>query len=155
MRSMRFLLGRIPPRSVLWSGRTRKEAPMAQTRPVLAVTMGDPAGIGPEIAVRALLSPEVRDCSRCFLIGDARVFENALSVCGQYATLNRIAGPEALTDREGFIDVMHQDTADPAVLQMGKVQALGGQAAYAAIRTSIELAMAERIDGVATTPINK
>ena len=55
---------------------------MTETRPVLAVTMGDPAGIGPEIAVRALLSPEVRACSRSFLIGDARVFERALSVCG-------------------------------------------------------------------------
>ena len=76
---------------------------MTETRPVLAVTMGDPAGIGPEIAVRALLSPEVRACSRSFLIGDARVFEQALSVCGLYATLNRIPGPEAIADREGFM----------------------------------------------------
>jgi 4-hydroxythreonine-4-phosphate dehydrogenase len=128
---------------------------MTETRPVLAVTMGDPAGIGPEIAVRALLAPEVRDCSRSFLIGDARIFERALSVCGLSASLNRIAGPEAIADQDGVIDVVHQDTADPAALQMGKVQALGGEAAYAAIRTSIELAMAGRIAGVATTPINK
>jgi 4-phospho-D-threonate 3-dehydrogenase / 4-phospho-D-erythronate 3-dehydrogenase len=133
-----------------------EESPdMTETRPVLAVTMGDPAGIGPEIAVRALLDPEVRDCSRSFLIGDARVFERALSVCGLSASLNRIAGPEAIADRDGVIDVVHQDTADPAMLQMGKVQALGGEAAYAAIRTSIELALAGRIAGVATTPINK
>jgi 4-hydroxythreonine-4-phosphate dehydrogenase len=128
---------------------------MTETRPVLAVTMGDPAGIGPEIAVRALLSPEVRACSRSFLIGDARIFEQALSMCGEYATLNQITGPEAIADREGFIDVVHQETADPAVLRMGKVQALGGEAAYAAIRTSIDLAMAGRIAGIATTPINK
>jgi 4-phospho-D-threonate 3-dehydrogenase / 4-phospho-D-erythronate 3-dehydrogenase len=128
---------------------------MTETRPVLAVTMGDPAGIGPEIAVRALLAPEVRDCSRSFLIGDARVFERALSVCDLSASLNRIAGPEAIADRDGVIDVVDQDTADPRVLQMGKVQALGGEAAYAAIRTSIDLAMAGRIAGVATTPINK
>jgi 4-phospho-D-threonate 3-dehydrogenase / 4-phospho-D-erythronate 3-dehydrogenase len=128
---------------------------MTQARPLLAVTMGDPAGIGPEIAVRALLSPEVRDGSRCFLIGDSRVFEHALSVCGLSAALHRITGPEAIADRDGVIDVIHQDTADPAILQMGTVQALGGKAAYAAIRTAIELAMAGRIDGVATTPINK
>ncbi|HET6196885.1 MAG TPA: 4-hydroxythreonine-4-phosphate dehydrogenase PdxA, partial [Acetobacteraceae bacterium] len=128
---------------------------MTETRPILAVTMGDPAGIGPEIAVRALLSPEVRTCSRSFLIGDARVFERALSVCGLSASLNRTAGPESLADRDGVIDVIHQDTADPAVLQMGKVQALGGEAAYAAIRSSIDLAMAGRVAGVATTPINK
>jgi len=124
-------------------------------RPVLAVTMGDPAGIGPEIAVRALLDPEVRAVSRSFLIGDARVFQRALSVCGLNAGLNRIAGPEALTDRAGTIDVLHQDSVDPDTLQMGKVQAAGGEAAYAAIRSAIELAMAGKVDGVATTPINK
>lgn len=124
-------------------------------RPVLAVTMGDPAGIGPEIAVRALLDPEVRAVSRSFLIGDARVFQRALGVCGLSAELNRIPGPEALTDRADVIDVLHQDSADPALLQMGTVQALGGQAAYAAIRGAIDLAMAGRVDGVATTPINK
>jgi 4-hydroxythreonine-4-phosphate dehydrogenase len=128
---------------------------MTDARPVLAVTMGDPAGIGPEIAVRALLSPEVRALCRSFIIGDARVLERALAVCGLSAQLNRIAGPEALADRDGVIDVLHQQTADPDVLRMGQVQPLGGQAAYAAIKTSIELAMAGRIDGVATTPINK
>jgi 4-hydroxythreonine-4-phosphate dehydrogenase len=102
-----------------------------------------------------MLAPEVRECSRSFLIGDARVFQRALSVCGLSASLNRIAGPEALADRAGVIDVVHQDTADPDVLQMGKVQALGGEAAYAAIRASIDLAMAGRVAGVATTPINK
>jgi 4-phospho-D-threonate 3-dehydrogenase / 4-phospho-D-erythronate 3-dehydrogenase len=132
-----------------------KEANEMTQRPLLAVTMGDPAGIGPEIAVRALLSPEVRDISRSFVIGDARVLQQALVVCGLSATLNRIAGPEAIADRDGTIDVLHQETVDPAQLQIGKVQPLGGQAAYAAIRTSIELAMAHRVDGVATTPINK
>src|SRR5487761_1990367 len=107
---------------------SREEAPDMTQRPVLAVTMGDPAGIGPEIAVRAMLDPDVRAISRSFLIGDMRVFQRALSVCGLSAVLHPIDGPEAL--------------ADPAALQMGKVQPLGGQAAYAAIRTAIELAMA-------------
>jgi 4-hydroxythreonine-4-phosphate dehydrogenase len=79
---------------------------MTEARPVLAVTMGDPAGIGPEIAVRALLSPEVREMSRSFLIGDARVFERALAVCGLTASLNRIAGPEDIADRPGVINVV-------------------------------------------------
>ncbi len=124
-------------------------------RPLLAVTMGDPAGIGPEIAVRALLDPEVRAVSRSFIIGDLRVLQRALQVCGLSASLHQIAGPEAIADQPGTIDVLNQETADPAVLQTGEVQALGGEAAYAAIRTSIELAMAGRVDGVATTPINK
>jgi len=128
---------------------------MSDARPVLAVTMGDPAGIGPEIAVRALVDAEIRAVSRSFLIGDARVFQRALSVCGLAARLNHVAGPEALADTAGVIDVIHQETVDPAVLRVGQVQALGGEAAFASIKASIALAMAGRIDGVATTPINK
>ena len=124
-------------------------------RPILAATMGDPAGIGPEICVRALLSPEVRAVSRSFVIGDARILARALEVCGLSAALNRISGPEMLADQPGIIDVLHQDSADPAVLRMGEVQPLGGQAAYAAIRASIDLAMSQRVAGVVTAPINK
>lgn len=124
-------------------------------RPILASTMGDPAGIGPEICVRAALDQEVRDLSRSFVIGDARILERALSVCGLTATINRIAGPEDMADRPGIIDVLHQDSADPALLRTGQIQPLGGQAAYAAIKASIDLAMAGRIEGVVTAPINK
>ncbi|HEY8288382.1 MAG TPA: 4-hydroxythreonine-4-phosphate dehydrogenase PdxA [Acetobacteraceae bacterium] len=124
-------------------------------RPVLAATMGDPAGIGPEICVRALLSDDVRDVSKSFVIGDARVLARALAAYGLSATLNKIGGPESLADRPGTIDVLHQETADPDVLRVGQVQPLGGHAAYAAIRSSIELAMANRVAGVVTAPINK
>ena len=114
-----------------------------------------PPGSAPRSPCARLLDAQVRDASRSFLIGDARVFQRALEVCGLTARLNRMAGPEAMADATGVIDVVHQDTADPAVLRMGKVQPLGGEAAFASIKTSIELAMAGRIDGVATTPINK
>jgi len=124
-------------------------------RPILAATMGDPAGIGPEICVRAALSPEVRAVSRSFVIGDARVLDRALSVCGLTAKLNRIAGPEDMADAPGVIDVLHVESADPAALRVGQVQPLGGQAAYAAIKASIDLAMAGRVAGVVTAPINK
>src|ERR1700704_828540 len=107
-------------------------------RPILAATMGDPAGIGPEICVRALLSPEVREVSRSFVIGDSRVLQRALEACGLTAGLHRISGPEELADTAGVIDVLHQDSAGPAVLRMGEVQPLGGQAAFAAIRSSID-----------------
>ena len=124
-------------------------------RPILAATMGDPAGIGPEICVRALLSDEVRSISKSFVIGDARVLARALDACGLHAVLNRISAPEDIADKPGVIDVLHQETADPSILKMGQVQPLGGQAAFAAIRTSIDLSMAGRVDGVVTAPINK
>jgi 4-phospho-D-threonate 3-dehydrogenase / 4-phospho-D-erythronate 3-dehydrogenase len=128
---------------------------MTTNRPLIAVTMGDPAGIGPEIAVRALLDDAVRAICRGFLIGDRRVLERALKVCGLNARLQLIAGPEALADTPGVIDVLNQTSTDPLELRMGEVQALGGEAAFAAIKTAIGLAMANRVDAVATTPINK
>jgi 4-phospho-D-threonate 3-dehydrogenase / 4-phospho-D-erythronate 3-dehydrogenase len=128
---------------------------MTQNRPLIVVTMGDPAGIGPEIAVRALLDDAVRAICRCFLIGDVRVLERALKVCGLDARLQLIVGPEALSDTPGVIDVLDQTSADPVQLRVGEVQALGGEAAFAAIKTAIGLAMTNRVDAVATTPINK
>ena len=66
------------PRSGVVSAHPPGSAARMTDRPILAATMGDPAGIGPEICVRALLSPEVRDASRSLVIGDARVLERAL-----------------------------------------------------------------------------
>ena len=125
-------------------------------RPVLALTMGDPAGIGPEITVRALLSPEVRDM-RALLRHRRRAGAGAGAegVRPDCARCTASPAPEAIADRDGTIDVLHQDSADPDVLEMGKVQALGGEAAFAAIRESIALAMAGRVAGVVTAPINK
>ena len=141
-------------RSIL--GRPSQEAQIHDRTARSTLTIGDPAGIGPEITVRAMLSPEVHEIARCFaIVGDARVLDRALKTCGLTAPLNRIAAPEALADREGTIDVLHQDSADPDVLEMGKIQPLGGEAAFAAIRESITLAMAGRVAGVVTAPINK
>ena len=76
-------------------------------RPLLAATIGDPAGIGPEICVEAALSPEVRALSRTFLIGDARILDRALAARGLRARLNRIDGPESLADADGEIGRAH------------------------------------------------
>lgn len=114
---------------------------MSDARPLLAATMGDPAGIGPKITVRALLSDDVRAVARCSAIGDARVLERALGACGLAARLNRIASPEAIADRAGVINVLHQQSADPARLRVGAVQKLGGAAVYAAIPAAVKLAM--------------
>ncbi len=54
---------------------------MADTRPVLALTIGDPAGIGPEITARALMEPELYDVMRPLVIGDARVMETVIQGC--------------------------------------------------------------------------
>ncbi len=128
---------------------------MTEKKPVLAVTMGDPAGVGPEITVKALLAPEVREFSRTFVIGDAAVLQQALGFCGLTARLNRIAKPAEARYVPGEIDVLDLAIVDPARLEIGKVQAAAGAAAFAYIRKSIEVALAREADAVVTAPINK
>jgi len=123
---------------------------MTDNKPVLAVTMGDPAGIGPEITVKAMLTPEVLAFSRPFVIGDAAILRQALGFCGLSAPLNRIATPAEARYMPGEIDVLDLGVADPARLEIGKVQEAGGAAAFAYIRKSIELAMAHEADAVVT-----
>ena len=128
---------------------------MPQKLPVLAVTMGDPAGIGPEITVKALLAPEVHEFARPFVIGDADVLEQALQVCGLSAPLHRIARPAEARFAPGEIDVLDLGIVTPDRLDIGKVQAAAGAAAFAYIRRSIEVALAGEADAVVTGPINK
>ena len=128
---------------------------MPQKLPVLAVTMGDPAGIGPEITVKALLAPEVHEFARPFVIGDADVLEQALQVCGLSAPLHRIARPAEARFAPGEIDVLDLGIVTPDRLEIGKVQAAAGATAFAYIRRSIEVALAGEADAVVTGPINK
>jgi 4-hydroxythreonine-4-phosphate dehydrogenase len=128
---------------------------MTDHKPVLAVTMGDPAGIGPEITVKALLDPEVCTFCRPFVIGDLAILQQALGFCGMNARLHHIASPADARYLPGEIDVLDLAIADPARLEIGKVQAAGGMAAFAYIRKSIELALTHAVDAVVTGPINK
>lgn len=128
---------------------------MTEKTPVLAATMGDPAGVGPEICVKALLAPEVREFCRPFVVGDYAVLQQALRFCGLSARLNRIATPAEARYVPGEIDVLDLAIVDPARLEIGKVQAAAGAAAFAYIRKSIEVALAHEVDAVVTAPINK
>src|SRR2546430_1119530 len=127
-------------------------------RPVLAITMGDPAGIGPEITIKALQGPgaaEVyRDC-RPLVIGDAGVMRNALAFMHSPLKLNIVEAPAQAAGTSGVMDVLDLHNVDAAKLQLGKVSAEAGEAAFQAITRSIELAMANQIDGVVTNPIHK
>jgi 4-phospho-D-threonate 3-dehydrogenase / 4-phospho-D-erythronate 3-dehydrogenase len=99
-------------------------------RPLIGVTMGDPAGIGPEICAKALASSEVTAVADCVVIGDQRWLPKRLKV----------------------IDLHN---ADPAKIKAGQVSKAAGQAAFEYIEKAIGLAKDGAIDGIATGPINK
>lgn len=125
------------------------------TKPIIAIPMGDPAGIGPEIVVKSLADRAVTDAAVCLVIGDRSVLEQAMAFCQVQLEICEVATPAQCRDEAGVLNLIDKKLVDLSQLKLGQVSALGGQAAYAYIAKSIELANAQLVDAVATTPINK
>lgn len=124
-------------------------------KPVIGVPMGDPAGVGAEITVKALLDKKVTDVARVIVVGAKGMMEQAIRVCKAKARIHTVEDPASAVDDEGVINLMDLNNVDMTKLKMGKVQAMCGQAAFDYIKKCVELAMAHKIDAIATTPINK
>ena len=129
---------------------------MSETfRPVTAITMGDPAGIGPEIVVGTMLDEGIHECCRPFVIGSQAIMEKAAKVLGKELKYNQISDPSEAKYEYGVIDIMETGDYDTDSIEWGKVQKLAGQMAIDWIMKSIELGMAGKIDAVSTSPIHK
>ena len=121
----------------------------------IAVPIGDPAGVGPEIVAKALISKEVSDVAKCVIVGDRKVMENAIKIVGADLKVNVITEPSEGNYSEGILNLIDLDNVDMSEFEFGKVSGMCGKAAYEYIARSIELANAGKVDAVATTPINK
>ena len=124
-------------------------------RPVTAITMGDPAGIGPEIVVGAMLDKELHECCKPFVIGSIAIMDRAAKVLGRELKYNKIEDPKQAKYEYGTIDIMETGDYDTDSIEWGKVQKLAGQMAVDWIMKSIELGMNKKIDAVSTAPIHK
>ena len=91
-------------------------------KPIVGIPLGDPAGVGPEIVVKALLEEEVYAVSRPLVVGDARVVENALGLCQRSADLRAVEDPTAGLYQKGCIDLI-----DPWILLHPQFHAGYGQ----------------------------
>ena len=122
--------------------------------PVLAVTLGDPVGIGPEIAARTLADPPRGVTARGLAVGDAAVLRRAAAVCGLDIEVRPIAGIADARFETGVVDVLDLGIAGDD-LPWGQVSAVAGRAAIAAVEAATRMAMAAEVDAVVTAPINK
>ena len=125
------------------------------TTPVLGITMGDPAGIGPEIAAKALADPVVRKAARLLVIGDARVMTTAARLARVDLAVRPLARVADATWAADTVEVLDLGNADPAAFALGRVSALCGRAAYEYIERGVRLALAREIDAIVTAPISK
>ena len=124
-------------------------------RPLLGITMGDPAGIGPEIIVKAAAMEQCVSICRPLVIGDAGVMQLAVGTTGADLKIHRVSKIEEYVDDASLLNVLDQGTVDSSNFRIGKVSAMGGRAAYLAIVKAIELAMDKKIDGTVSAPLNK
>jgi 4-hydroxythreonine-4-phosphate dehydrogenase len=125
------------------------------TPPILGITMGDPAGVGPEIIVRALAEPHVRGASRPVVIGDASTMQEAIALIRSPLTLHPVHAVSECRWRGGEIECLDLKNVDMASLPKAKVSAAAGRAAYEYVAAAAKLAQAKEINGIVTAPINK
>jgi 4-phospho-D-threonate 3-dehydrogenase / 4-phospho-D-erythronate 3-dehydrogenase len=127
----------------------------ADNRPVIAITMGDAAGIGPEVVAKALSEPEVYKLCRPLVIGDGRVMKNALDLTGSAGCLNPVAGAASAVFKEGCIDLIDMHNLAAEQFAMGCLSAACGRSSVEYIYKAAELAQKGEVSAIVTAPINK
>lgn len=123
--------------------------------PLLAVTMGDPAGIGPEVIVQALARRRARQGARFLIIGDERVLRRAAERVGRPLRAQPVSSVLEARGSARRVCLFDLANADPDAIPMGAVSADAGQAALESIETAVELARGRGVSGIVTAPISK
>ena len=124
-------------------------------KPLIAVTLGDPAGIGPEIVVKTIADKDLFEDTNCIVLGDAGLVEQAIGLTGVDLRVNCVEDPADGDYSCGVLNLLDMKNIDPDKFEYGKVSAMCGAAAFDYIRKSIKLTMEGKADAVATAPINK
>jgi len=124
-------------------------------RPRVAITMGDAAGIGPEIIVKSLADPAAAGWCVPLVLGDARVLERAMEATGVRLPIRTIRRPAEAEGRAGIIELVDYRNVDMAQHRWGQVSPGHGDAAVHYTREAGRLALAREIDALVSAPLNK
>ncbi len=124
-------------------------------KPIMGITMGDPAGIGPEIAAKALSKKEIYEICRPLVIGDKGAMEDGIRIARKPLKINPIEKVSEAKFEYGTIDVIDLKNIDMSKLKYGTIGEMTGKAVGEYIKKAIELAMNKEIDAIVTNPIHK
>jgi len=127
---------------------------MTAKKPIIAITMGDPSGIGPEIIAKSLNAEKVYQHSQPFVVGDLKILQKALDVTGVNLELNQISSPKDGKYTHGTIDIVDLDLVSED-LPWGEVSAEAGNAAFRYLEKAIGYANEGSIQAICTAPLNK
>ena len=124
------------------------------TQPLIAATMGDPAGIGPEILARTFAESDFQEENHVVVVGDAKMLERAASLLDLPLRVNVVDQPEDARFEAGTVDVM-PETELPEDLPFGALDARAGDAAFRYVERATRLAEDGRVAAIAAAPLNK
>lgn len=124
-------------------------------KPIIAITMGDPAGIGPEIIIKALSQKETYEKCRPLVTGDANIMQWAVDNMQSELKIHRISSVKEARFELGTIDVYDLACIDMSTFQPGVLQNQCGHVAFISVTTAIQLAMDNEVDATVTAPLNK
>jgi 4-hydroxythreonine-4-phosphate dehydrogenase len=129
---------------------------MNQTKPIIGITMGDGAGVGPEIILKSLQSQAIYDLCNPIVIGDSKILNRAKGFVNSDLTLETIKDDQIdnLTFKYGTVYCLDLNLLS-ADLPIGQVSAEAGHAAFEYLAKAIELAKDKKIDAICTAPLNK
>jgi 4-hydroxythreonine-4-phosphate dehydrogenase len=128
------------------------------TNPIFVVTMGDPAGIGPEIIVRAWADPRVHEHARLVVLGDPIVMTRAAKLVAAHIAITPIDSPGEWTASicsPHSIPIMNCCGEEAQAVPAGSVDPRAGEAAFQCVTAAVRLALDKRIDGIVTAPLSK
>lgn len=124
-------------------------------RPLMGITMGDPCGIGPEVILKALAREESYRVCKPLVIGHPEILYRDMALVGVRLDVRVVDRPEDGTFEFGCVDVWCPVDVDVDQVEMGEVCCEAGRAAAEWVIRAVDLAMADRIDGIVTAPLNK
>jgi len=129
---------------------------MVNTRkPAIAITMGDPCGIGPEVVVKALADPQVYASCRPLVVGNVYAMQEAVRLTGLPLQINETEDPATAGQDPRVVDVTDIHNLNPEDITVGQISPTCGKAAMEWVTKAGELALSGTVDGIATAPLNK
>jgi 4-hydroxythreonine-4-phosphate dehydrogenase len=128
---------------------------VVNTEPTIAITMGDAAGIGPEVVMKALSDVEIRSLCRPLVIGDLRALEAARRIAGVGPLLRAVSEDSQPGSEPSTVDILDLNNCNPADVPWAQISSLAGGAAVEAVERATELALSGRVAAIVTAPLNK
>ena len=132
----------------------KEDINVVNERPVLGITVGDPAGVGPEIVVKALSDPSIYRTARPLVYADGCVLTAALDAAGVALAIREVGTPGEAKYEPGTIDYVGVGALTKTV-PYGRISAEGGRAAFSYLDRAIDAALSTEVDALVTAPLNK